>query len=212
MSNYSTIRLRDNNIIDFCTGNGIVPLILSRRTSKKVEGIEIQKKLYDLAIKTIDYNKLSDRISLYNCDVKDFVKKIDCLYDLVLCNPPYFKNNIKSDKNISVEKRIARHEMLINLDEICYCASKILKDNGTFSMVHRVDRFMDVISCFKNHSIEPKRIKFIFDNINSESNLFLIEGQKNANSGLKIDKPLVLRNLDGSFTEEYKLLQEEIII
>ena len=209
LANYSTIRLRDKNIVDFCTGNAIVPIILSRRTDKNIDAVEIQKKVYDLACNSVNYNKLSDRINIINSDVKDFSNSNIEKYDLVLCNPPYFKNN-NNDKNLSYEKMIARHEILINLDDICYCAKKVLKNNGTLSMVHRCDRFMDVINSFKNNNIEPKRIKFIYDNINSESTLFLIEGQKAGKCGLKIDKPLIIRNLDGSYTDEYLKLQEEV--
>ena len=52
--------------------------------------------------------------------------------------------------NDSYEKKIARHEVLINLEEICECAKKVLKDNGKFCIVHRSDRLMDVLEVFKN--------------------------------------------------------------
>lgn len=210
LANYSTIRPRDKKIVDFCTGNAVIPLILSKRTNKSIIGVEVQEKIYDLAIKSINYNNLSDQISIYNMDIKDFYKDYLNYFDLVLCNPPYFKLDSNNSKNISYEKMIARHEVLIDLDDICFCASKVLKDNGTFSIVHRSDRLMDVIMCFKKYNIEPKRIKFVYDNINSNSTLVLIEGQKAAKSGLIVDKPLILRNSDGSYTEEYDSLQKEV--
>ena len=213
LANYSTIRLRDNRIIDFCTGNGVVPLILSKRCDKHIDGIEIQEKLFNLAIKSLVLNDLENRITYYNMDVKDFCndKNRYNTYDLVLCNPPYFKNNDFSSKNLSYEKMIARHEILIDLDMIVSCANKILKEHGSLCMVHRTDRLIDVISAFKKYGIEPKRIKYIHENIDMESNLFLIEGQKAGNVGLKIDKPLFLYNLDGTLTDEYKKLQLEVI-
>ena len=85
-----------------------------------------------------------------------------------------------------------------------------MKDNGKFCIVHRSDRLMDVLDAFKNNKIEPKRIKFVYDNIEKESTLILVEGQKCGKVGLKVDKPLILYNLDGSITEEYKRLQEEV--
>ena len=212
LANYSTIRLRDTKIIDFCTGNGVVPLILSKRCNKCIEGVEVQEKLYNLALKSLVENNLENRICYYNMDVKDFCndKNRYNTYDLVLCNPPYFKNNDLSSKNLSYEKMIARHEILIDLDTIVACANKILKEHGSLCMVHRTDRLIDVITAFKKYGIEPKRIKYIHENIDKESTLFLIEGQKAGSVGLKIDKPLILYNLDGTMTDEYNNLQLEV--
>ena len=64
LANYSTIRLRDKKILDFCTGNAVVPLILSRRCNKNIEGVEVQEKLYDLGIKSVKYNMLENQIRL----------------------------------------------------------------------------------------------------------------------------------------------------
>ena len=210
LANYSTIRDRDKKIVDFCTGNGVIPIILTRRCNKIIDGVEIQEKLYDLAIKSIKINNLEDRINIINGDVKEFSKNNLNVYDLVLCNPPYFKDLENSTKNISKEKMIARHEICINLDEVCHSANLVLKDNGTFSMIHRTERLIDVISCMKNNNIEPKRIMFIYEKKDLPSNMFLIEGQKNGKSGLKIDKPYILYNDDNTMTDEYKRIQLEV--
>lgn len=210
LANFSTIRLRDKKIVDFCTGNAIVPLIMSRRTKSRIIGVEIQKKLCDLAKKSINQNKLSDYIKIFNSDIKDFSINNCNSFDLVLCNPPYFKNEGKSIKNLSYEKMVARHEILIDLDGVVDCAKRVLKDNGTFCMVHRSDRLIEIIDCFKKNNIEPKKIKFIYNNIDSNSTLVLIEGQKAGKCGLIVDKPLILHDLEGNDTEEYKKLQEVI--
>ena len=212
LANYSTIRVRDKKIVDFCTGNAVVPIILTRRCDKIIDCVEIQEKLYDLAVKSIKLNKLENRINIINDDVKVFSKNNLNVYDLVLCNPPYFKDLENSSKNLSKEKMIARHEICINLDEVCHSANLVLKDNGTFSMIHRTERLIDVISCMKKYNIEPKKIMFIHEKSNLPSNMFLIEGQKNGKSGLKIDKPYILYNEDNTLTDEYKNIQVEVNI
>ena len=212
LANYCKIRKRDANIVEFCSGNGVVSIIMSRRTNANIVGIEIQKKLYDMANESLDYNNLNDRITFINDDIKNFVKDKDNYVDLIVCNPPYFKYDESNKINDSIEKQIARHELCINIDEICSCASNILKDNGKLCIVHRSDRFTDVYDAMKKYRIEPKRIKFIYNNEDSQAEMFLIEGQKNAGTGLIIDKPLLVRNLDGSYSDEYKKLQEEILV
>ena len=210
LANYANIRLRDKNIVDFCTGNGVIPLIISNRTKNNIVGVEIQEKLAELAAKSVDYNKLNERITIYNEDVKEFSKKHLNEFDLVLCNPPYFKIEDKSSFNESYEKKIARHEVLFNLEDLCECCKKVLKDNGNLCIVHRTDRLMEILEIFRKHNIEPKRIRFVYENISKESTLVLIEAQKCGSVGLKVESPIILYNLDGSMTDEYKSIQEEV--
>lgn len=211
LANYAPIRLRDKRIVDFCTGNGIIPLILSRRTSSKITGVEIQEKLADLAKQSVEYNKLENQIQITCEDVKHFSKNHLNEYDLLLCNPPYFKVEEKSTLNESYEKKIARHEIAITLTEICDCARKVLKDNGRICMVHRSDRLMDILEEFRHHNLEPKSIKFIYETKEKESTLVLIEGQKCGKVGLKVLKPLILYEDDGKPTLEYERLNQEVI-
>ena len=212
LANYSTVRLRDKKIIDFCTGNGIVPIIVSRRTKSNIIGVEIQDKLVDLAKKSISYNNLNDRISIICDDVKNFSNaNLNC-FDLVLCNPPYFKVHENSSLNLSYEKKVARHEICINLSEICECAKKVLKDNGSFSIVYRSDRLIELIDEFRKHGIEPKKVKFVYEKVDKNANLVLLQGQKCGKVGLTIEKPLIMYNDDGSMTDEYSKLNKEILV
>ena len=101
------------------------------------------------------------------------------------------------------EKMIARHEVKTNLDDVCRIASKILCDKGTFALVHRTDRFIEVVESLKKYKLEPKRVMFIYNKIGDNSEMFFIESRKNGSSGLKIEKPFVMRNEDNSYTDEY---------
>lgn len=212
LANFATIRLRDKNIVDLGCGNGVIPLIMSLRTDKQIFGVEIQERLADMARKSVEFNKLSDQISIFNVNMKDFAKGNYFEYfDLVTCNPPYFKVNEKNYFNDSNEKKIARHEIEINLSDLLVTARKLLKNNGNFAIVHRPERLMEILFEFRKNSIEPKRIQFVYENINKGSTLVLVEGQKNGKEGLKIENPIVMYNEDGSMTDSYALLQVEVI-
>ena len=211
LANYATIRLRDKNIVDFCTGNGIVPMILSKRCNESIIGVEIQKEIADLATKSVLYNHLDDKISIICDDVKNFSRKHLNEFDLLLCNPPYFKVEEKSTYNLSYEKTIARHEILLDLEELFDCAKKILKDHGNLCMVHRTTRLIEILDKLKKYNLEPKKIKFIHENIEKESFLVYIEAQKCGNVGLIVEKPLVQYDLSGNYTLEYERLQKEVL-
>ena len=211
LANFATIRLKDKKIVDLGCGNGVIPLIMSLRCDKKIIGVELQSKLVDMAKRSVDYNGLNDVIEIINTNMKDYVSDETFeSFDLITCNPPYFKVNDKNFFNDNIEKVIARHEVEITLSELMVIVKKLLKNNGNFAIVHRTDRLMEILSEFRKNNIEPKRVRFVHEKSNKESTLVLIEGQKNGKVGLKVENPFILYNEDGSETEEYKKLLVEV--
>lgn len=204
LPNFVDITPNTKKIIDFCSGNIPIPLVLSTKTSNsEIYAVEIQKEIYDLAKETLKLNKLEDRINLLNKDVKEIYKDFETdTFDLITCNPPYFKKNNNSLINENMIKSIARHEILIELEDIIKISKKLLKNGGSLCIVHRTDRLIEIIELMRKHNIEPKRLQFIYPKYDKQSNLILIDGRKNGSMGLKVLKPLFVHNDDGSYTEE----------
>jgi len=204
LPNFVQLTENTKKILDLCTGNIPIPLVLSTKTKADIFAIELQKEIYELAKETKRINNLEDRITLINDDVKNIINKFDTdQFDLITCNPPYFKyEEDKSILNDNDIKSIARHEIKIKLEDIISIARKLLKNGASLSIVHRTDRLIEIIELMKKNNIEPKRIRFIYPKVGSESNLVLIDGRKNGKSGLKILSPLYAHNKDGSYTEE----------
>lgn len=203
LSNFVKLNKNTNKIIDFCTGNAPIPLILSTKTNAKITGVELQKEIYDLAQKSIKINNLEEKIELLNMNVKDLVDIYETdTFDVITCNPPYFK--VKEDSNLNKNdiKTVARHEIELNLDDIFSLARKLLKNNGLISMVHRPNRLVEIIEIMKKNNIEPKKIQFVYPKRNTECNTILIEGSKNGNPGLKILPPLYVHDENGKYLEE----------
>ena len=203
LANFVTINKNIKNIIDLCTGNAPIPIILSTKTNADITCVELQKEIYDLAKKSIDINNLNNRINLLNMDVNDLTNKYETdTFDIITCNPPYFKVNEKSNLNDNKVKTIARHEIYLELDDIFLISKKLLKNNGIISIVHRPDRLIEIIESMKKNNIEPKKIRFVYPKKNSECNILLIEGAKNGNPGLKILPPLYVHGENGNYLEE----------
>ena len=202
LASFASITKRVNNICDLCTGNAPVPLYLSLRTKAKITGVEVQKESYDLAIKSVTENNLNDQIEIINDNLINVSDKIGkSKFDLVTCNPPFFKvgdNHI----NPNDKKAIARHEVLATLDDIIKEASILLNSKGTFSMVHRPLRLVEILDTMRKYKIEPKRLQFIYPKENSECNHILIEGVKDGAPGLKVLNPIIVYSEDGKWTEE----------
>lgn len=205
LPNFVTLNKKINKIMDIGCGNAPIPIILSTKTTAPIIGVEIQKEVYELAKESIEINKLENQITLYNNDIKEIYKNFDtCSFDLITCNPPFFKYQEDSNINKNDYKTIARHEVKLNLDDLMNIAKYLLNNNGTINLVHRPERLADIIVAMRNNNIEPKRIQFVYPHKDKDANILLIEGRKNANPGIKFLPPMYSHTDEGEYTEEIK--------
>ncbi|MDD3453259.1 MAG: tRNA1(Val) (adenine(37)-N6)-methyltransferase [Bacilli bacterium] len=203
LANFVTINKKINKILDIGTGNAVIPLIITTKTKCLIDAIEIQKKAYDLAIKSVNYNKLEDQIRIINQDVNDYSNECQTeIYDIITCNPPFFKTTNEAHLNNNDFKSIARHEINLDLERLFKISKKLLKNNGIISIVHRPERLIDIITIMKKNNIEPKKMQLVYPKKNKEANILLIEGRKNGNAGLKILEPLFVHDEDGNYSEQ----------
>lgn len=204
VSNFLTINKGRKNIMDLGTGNGVIPMLLSKRTNAKIVGIEIQDTSVDLACRNIILNKLESQVEIVKGDIKNLQSQFkDQSFDAVITNPPFFKfTGDRNQLNDLDQLTYARHEILINLEDIIRAGSYLLKFRGNFTMVHRADRLIEILEFMKKYKIEPKRIKFCHTTKKKAAKIILVEGLKGAEAGLVIQPPLYINNNDGSYTEE----------
>ena len=202
LSHFAFNQIRNNEkIIDLGTGNGIIPLLLAKSRAKNITGLEIQAENVKMAKKSIELNQLEEKINIVQGDIKlvseNFSKHS---FDSVLTNPPYMINN-HGKQNPNDAKLIARHEILCNLEDIISAADFLLKPNGKFFMIHKAFRLPEIFNSMINHKIEPKRMQMILPFTDKEANLVLIEGRKNGNPRLQIEKNLIVYEKPGTYTK-----------
>lgn len=202
LSNFVKVR-KNGHVVDLCTGSGIVPILLSAKTgAKKITGIEIQSDIADMAMRSVSYNKLDEKIDIINDDISNALKYINnCSVDSVCVNPPYMKDTT-AIKNPDLPMAIARHELLTDLETVINIASKLLKESGKFFMVHRPSRLSEIFASMRQNRIEPKRLRFIHPYIESKANLVLIEGAKGSGVWMDVEPPLVVYKDKNVYTDE----------
>lgn len=203
LPNFITISTNTKKILDIGTGNAPIPLILSTKTDAHITGVEIQPDVHALAQKSVVENRLEDQIEVICADINEWYKTQESdTFDIITCNPPFFKMKETSNVNQSDYKTIARHEIHLNLDQLLAISRRLLKNNGVLGIVHRPERLADIVEAMRKNNIEPKKIRFVYPKFGEEANVLLIEGKKNGNPGLKILPPLYAHNEDGKYTPE----------
>lgn len=205
LPNFISINKGTKKILDIGCGNAPVPLILTTKTSASIVGVEIQKDVCNLAVESVQINNLEHQIKIVNDDIREYYK---CCgneeFDIITCNPPYFKVTENSNLNIKEYKSIARHELSLNLDDIFKISKKLLKNNGIIGMVHRPERLVEILETMKKYNIEPKKLQFVYPKLNDEANILLIEGRKCGKPGIKILPPIYAHEENGEYTEQIK--------
>lgn len=191
-------------IVDLCAGNGAVGLFASRKTQAQIKQIELQPRLADMGIRSIQLNKLEEQMEMIPLDLKEAasVIKPDSV-DLILCNPPYFKEQPSSKKNPNPYLAIARHEIHTSLKEVVDVSAKLLKTNGRLALVHRPDRFLDIINAMQEAGIAPKRVQFVYPKPDREANIVLVEGiLRGKQDGFRVLPPFFIQDEYGEYQAE----------
>ena len=204
--------IRNNSkVIDLGTGTGIINILLSEKTkASEFIGVEIQEEVAEMAKRSVELNKLENKIKIINENILNLKKLYkQKSFDVVVTNPPYKKLNtgLVNDKN---KKVISRHEITASLEDFINSASYLLKDYGEFYMVNRPDRLVDIFSIMRKEKIEPKLIKFVYPNKNKKTNLVLIKGVKNGNPFLEYENNLFVYNEDGTYTDDILKIYNKI--
>lgn len=200
LAEFVDIKKSDGKIVDFCSGNAPIPMILSSKYQKKIIGIEIQKEIYKLGIQSIKENNLDNMIEMINANVLEAPKYIESnSVDVITCNPPFFKVNKTTLVSKDADKAQARHEISISLEEIFKIASNLLKSNGKFYLVHRPERLQEIMKYASDNNFAVKEIKFISSYSEDYAIMVLLKFVKNGQIGTKVSTNIINRD-----TKTYK--------
>lgn len=202
LANFTRLTKRTKRVMDLCSGNGIIPLLLSHRTHSPIDGVEIQDRVVDMAERNIVMNGKENQISIYNVDMKEIKLHFEhSTYDTITVNPPYFTNNQPvKDKG---PHSIARHEIHIDLNGVIQTARYLIKNKGRLTLVHRAERSTEVVSELHNNGFRVRRMQYVFNDRKSEKAMFvLIEAIFNSFAYVEVMQPFYIYDESGSYTKE----------
>jgi len=179
---------------DFGTGCGIIPFYWLREgAAKSIYAVEVQDNAFSLLERSAEMNG-SDKLVCVHSDLRELKGKVPFgQFDVVTMNPPYTPDG-GGIKSRSDSAKIARHETLCGLDDICLSAAKLLKFGGRLCMCLRPERLCELIYAMRNADIEPKRMRFVSQRVGQPPWLVLAEGKRGRNPGLTVEKELYIES------------------
>lgn len=190
-------------IADLCTGNGVVPLLLSTRTKASIVGVEIQSRLADMAQRNVELNALDSQIRIVEGDLKEAHATLGRgAFDLVTVNPPYMPVTA-GEQNGNIHIAAARHELYCTLDDVIAACARLVRTGGRVAMVHRPSRLVEIIVALRQAKLEPKRIRFVHPRAGDEANMVLIEALRDGKPEVRLLPPLIVHEGD-QYCQELK--------
>ncbi len=202
LSGFVHVRLGER-VLDLGTGTGIIPILLEAKTEgRHFTGLEIQPESADMARRSVLLNHLETKIDIVTGDIKDASNRFGASsFDVITTNPPYMisEHGLRNDQDA---KTIARHEVLCTLEDIVRESARILPPKGRFYMVHRPFRLAEIMCAMTAYGIEPKRMKLVYPYVDREPNMVLIEGLRGGKKRLTVEKPLIVYQEEGKYTDE----------
>ena len=193
---------RGDRVCDLGAGTGLLGLLLlGHQPELTVTDVEIQPAACDLARRTAELNGLSQRITVWETDLRHVDALPRAAFDQVVSNPPYFSAG-SGAVSAHAARGAARSEVFCTLSDVCAAAARLLTFGGRFSLVFRPDRMAELFALLQKHRLEPKRLRFVHNTAAAAPSLLLLESRSGGRPGLTVEPPLLLKDADGRDTPE----------
>lgn len=192
-------------VCDLCAGAGAVGLLLlAREPDCRVTAVELLPEACALTRENITRNRLEERMTLVEGDLREIGTLLPGRrFDCVVCNPPYYPvGSGKAAENEALAA--ARTERNCTLADVCQTAARLLKTGGAFHLVHRPERLTDVLCALRACRLEPKLLRLVRHDAEKAPALILLRAVSGGKPGLSVEPDLLLRNPDGTESEEYR--------
>lgn len=181
-------------LADLGTGSGIIPILLEyRHPTLAIWGVEIQPRLVALARENIRDNGLDNAITIVQGDLtRPRTLGLPEALDWVIANPPFTARGA-GRLNPCDEKAIARHEILMTLDQLIHSAFTLLSPGGRFALIYPNDRREELLGLLRNSGLAPRRLRSVYAMDGEPARRILVEAVKGEAMPFEEIPPLILQ-------------------
>lgn len=192
------------NILDIGTGTGLLALMVAQRSDGLIDAVEIDADAAEQAKQNINNSPWKDRIKVSTQAIQDFSSSAKKKYDLIISNPPFYKDNLKSENE---KINIAHHGTALSMQELLEAVTKLLLPDGLF---------MVLLPSFEAELLREEAIEYnLFTSsiikIKDTGNAKVLREVTVFSYGLTIPSmaEFVIKKEDGTYTEDFVGLLKE---
>lgn len=197
-----------DSILDIGTGCGIIALMLAQRSDGTIDAIDIHQPSVEQAKGNFENSPWSNQLNSIHSSIQDYSKSSEKKYDQIVCNPPFFENDLKSPKELN---NLSKHNDQLPYDELILALNSLLKPCGKFSMILPLSNSVQFEYRAKFKKLHCRRETIVFPKQDKKPNRILLEFGKEKIAE-KESSQLTIRNIDGSYTQEYIELTKDFYL
>ncbi|WP_375238298.1 tRNA1(Val) (adenine(37)-N6)-methyltransferase [Aurantibacter sp.] len=196
------------SVLDIGSGTGVIALMLAQRSSAEViDAIEIDDNAYEQCVDNFEQSPWRDRLFCYHASIQEFAEEIDDEYDLIVCNPPFYSEDYKTE---NASRDLARFQDAMPFEHLVICVSKLLSKNGLFSVVVPFSETTKLIELAQKVNLYPNKRLNVKGNPTAEIKrsyiTFSFENKR------IITKELIIETERHQFTEDYIALTKDFYL
>lgn len=197
-----------SRILDIGTGTGLIALQTAQRSNcETIDALEIEPNAYEQAVDNFENSDWGDRLFCYHASLEEFANEMDSTYDLIISNPPFFKDTYGE---LEQKRAMARHSESLTFDELLKHTSQLLSKSGSCAFIIPYKEEEAFLKLANQYKLFPDRITRVKGNINNQLKRSLLQL-----SFIKVDPiidELAIEVERHNYTEAYKNLVQEFYL
>jgi tRNA1Val (adenine37-N6)-methyltransferase len=196
-------------ILDVGTGSGLIAIMLAQRSDAVIDAVEIDERAYSQAFENIAACPWSVRINIHQDSFQHFAGITEVYYDVVVSNPPYFRNSLKSSL---ISRSLARHDQKLSHESLLFYSSQILAPEGRLALIIPADDITHLMELAYFHKLYPSQLLMIRPDPDKNYSRCLAEFTHNRDQDC-IENELIIKQKDSvGYTENYKSLTRDFYL
>jgi len=193
------------SILDIGTGCGLIALMVAQRSKASITAIDIDEGAALQSTKNFRTSPWKERMESFHTAIQQFHP--DHLFDLLISNPPFFRNALKAPEQ---KRSIARHNDTLSYESLLFAVDRLLDVNGSFAFILPVEEAYGVITMASTYQLHLNRCCTVFSKEDKMANRIMAEISRKESEVKK--ETLVIRDKDNQYTAQYKELTKDFYL
>lgn len=188
------------SVLDIGTGCGVISLMMAQRINNAtIKAIDIDKGAIANAKQNFNQSKWFEKLTAIESSIQLFAENTNEKFDIIVSNPPFFVESLKSDKN---HRNLARHSDSLPFETLIENVNILIKDDGIFACILPYKEGYQFIDIANKHNLFCQQITHVANKPSHAIKriLFILSKKK---SDTITSPTLFIRNEDNSYSKEY---------